>query len=63
LPGEGVIPLVDLLRAIRQTGYDGFYTLEMFSETHLTGSHWNDPRRTVFEGKKAFAKLWEQVCD
>jgi len=62
LPGEGVIPLVDLLKAIRKTGYAGAYTLEMFSETHLPGSHWTDPRRTVFEGKEAFARIWEQVC-
>lgn len=62
LPGEGVIPLVALLQAIRQTGYDGAYTLEIFSETRLSGSLWADPRRTVVEGKKAFAKIWEDVC-
>lgn len=62
LPGEGVIPLVKLLKAIHQTGYKGAYTLEMFSETHLTGSFWTDPSRTVHEGKMAFAKIWEQVC-
>jgi sugar phosphate isomerase/epimerase len=62
LPGEGKIPLVDLLKAVRQTGYAGAYTLEIFSETHLGGSLWADPRRTVIEGKKAFAKVWEQVC-
>jgi sugar phosphate isomerase/epimerase len=63
LPGEGVIPLVGLLKTIRSTGYRGAYTLEMFSETHLPGSHWADARRTVIEGKKAFAQIWEQVCD
>jgi sugar phosphate isomerase/epimerase len=62
LPGEGKIPLVELLRAIRKTGYDGAYTLEVFSETHLEGSLWADPRRTVLEGKKAFAKIWELAC-
>jgi len=62
LPGEGEIPLVDLLKAIRKTGYAEAYALEVFSETHLSGSHWIDPRRTVIEGKKAFAKIWEQVC-
>jgi sugar phosphate isomerase/epimerase len=62
LPGEGSIPLVSLLRAIRNTGYAGVYTLEMFSETHLSGSHWADPRRTVMEGRKAFAAIWEKVC-
>jgi sugar phosphate isomerase/epimerase len=62
LPGDGVIPLVPLLKAIRATGYDGAYTLEIFSETRLSGSLWTDSRRTVIEGKKAFAKIWEQVC-
>lgn len=62
LPGEGKIPLVELLRAIRQAGYAEAYTLEIFSETHLSGSLWADPKRTVIEGKKAFAKIWEQAC-
>jgi len=62
LPGDGVIPLVPLLKAIHQTGYAGAYTLEIFSEQHLSGSLWADPRRTVIEGKKAFAKIREQVC-
>ncbi len=62
LPGEGVIPLVQLLRAIRQAGYTGIYTLEMFSETRLAGSYWTDPRHTVLEGRKAFSAIWEKVC-
>jgi sugar phosphate isomerase/epimerase len=62
LPGEGVIPLVGLLKAIRQTGYNGAYALEIFSETRLNGSLWADPRQTVIKGKEAFAKVWEQVC-
>jgi sugar phosphate isomerase/epimerase len=62
LPGEGKIPLVPLLKAIRKTGYDGAYTLEVFSETHLEKSLWVDPRSTVIEGKKAFAKVWDKVC-
>ncbi len=62
LPGHGVIPLVDLLKAIRATGYNGAYTLEIFSEPHLGGSLWTNPRRTVNEGREAFAKVWEQVC-
>ncbi len=62
LPGKGVIPLVTLLKAIRQAGYAGAYILEMFSETHLDGSHWLDSRRTLHEGKKAFATIWEEAC-
>ena len=63
LPGEGILPLVGLLRTIRKTGYAGAYTLEIFSEAHLVDSLWADPRRTVIEGKNAFAKIWEKVCD
>ena len=62
LPGDGIIPLVPLLKAIRNAGYNGTYTLEIFSETRLSGSLWADPRHTVIEGKKSFAKIWEQVC-
>lgn len=62
LPGEGKIPLVEILKAIHKTGYSGAYTLEIFSEEHLGGSLWSDPNKTVIEGKKAFAKIWEQVC-
>lgn len=62
LPGNGVIPLVDLLKAIRATGYTGAYTLELFSELRLEGSLWADPRRTVLEGRQAFANIWEKVC-
>ena len=62
LPGEGEIPLVTLLKAIRESGYAGIYTLEVFSERRLESSLWADPCRTVTEGRQAFARVWEQVC-
>ncbi len=62
LPGDGIIPLTNLLRTIRATGYDGAYTMEIFSEAHLENSLWADPRRTVIGGKRAFADIWEKVC-
>ena len=62
LPGAGEIPLVALLRAIRKTGYDGIYSLEIFSDLRLPDSLWVNPRRTVAEGQKAFATIWRQVC-
>ena len=62
LPGDGEIPLVPLLRAIRSAGYDGAYTLEIFSEEHLADSLWLDSERTVREGKRRFDELWRQVC-
>lgn len=62
LPGQGILPLVDLVRAIRGTPYRGAYTLEIFSETHLAGSLWADPVRTVREGKTAFEQIWAKAC-
>jgi sugar phosphate isomerase/epimerase len=60
--GDGEIPLVPLLRAIKQSGYAGAYTLELFSDTRLSGSLWLDPRRTVFDGVKALDGIWKEVC-
>jgi sugar phosphate isomerase/epimerase len=62
LPGQGEIPLVELLKAIRSTSYTGAYTLEIFSETSLPDSLWHDPAKTVRDGKKAFETLWKKVC-
>jgi len=62
LPGNGDMPLVELLKAVRATPYQGAYTLEVFSELHLDGSLWADPKRTVLEGKRAFEDVWSRVC-
>jgi len=62
IPGQGEIPLLKLLQAIRGTGYAGAYTLEIFSELKLPGSLWADPRKTISESKAAFENLWSQVC-
>lgn len=62
LPGDGEIPLVPLLRAIRATPYAGPYTLEIFSEERLAGSLWADPVTTVRKGKMALEKIWEETC-
>lgn len=34
LPGEGVIPLEDIIKALRNKRYDGFYTLEVLNEAY-----------------------------
>jgi sugar phosphate isomerase/epimerase len=62
LPGQGEIPLVELLRAVRATGYDGIYTMEIFSELSLKGSLWADPRSTLIDGLMSFAQIWRQAC-
>ena len=62
LPGDGDIPLLELLKAVHSTGYEGSYTLEIFSESKFPDSLWRDPRRTVVEGKKAFESIWKEIC-
>ena len=62
LPGAGQIPIVRLLKVIRQTGYRGAYTLEIFSDPRLADSLWKNPRRTAALGQQAFAHIWRQVC-
>ena len=63
LPGDGEIPLVEMLRTIRETGYRGIYTLEVFSDLRLPDSLWAKPRQTVRDGQNAFAKIWRKTCD
>jgi sugar phosphate isomerase/epimerase len=62
IPGDGEIPLENLLRAVRESGYRGAYTVEIFSELHLPGSLWADPRQTVVQCKTAFDKIWNHLC-
>jgi len=62
LPGDGILPLAPLLKAIHESGYTGAYTLEIFSEDKLTGSLWADPETTVREGKAKFEAVWEEAC-
>jgi sugar phosphate isomerase/epimerase len=62
IPGEGRIPLVKLLKAVRESGYQGAYTLEIFSELRLGNSLWADPQKTVTQSKIAFENIWNQIC-
>jgi sugar phosphate isomerase/epimerase len=38
--GEGSIPTAEIISAVRHTGYDGSYVLEIFSEESLADSLW-----------------------
>ena len=62
IPGEGQIPLAKLLKAVRESGYRGAYTLEIFSELRLGGSLWADPQKTITQSRTAFEKIWNQIC-
>jgi sugar phosphate isomerase/epimerase len=63
LPGEGVIDLASLIRALEHVHYDGFYDLEIFSDdgrfgTALPDSLWNVPPRELVQ--RAYAS-WLSV--
>jgi sugar phosphate isomerase/epimerase len=57
--GDGEIPTVDLLRAIRQTGYDRPYVLEIFSSEFLPDSLWKGDMDAVIDRNLvAFERMW-----
>lgn len=47
VPGDGCIPLVELLGALAQGGYSGAFCAELLSEKSLPGSLWNDPAESA----------------
>jgi len=56
-PGEGVIPIKEILILLRQKDYSGFYTLEIFNE-----EYWErDPLIISKKGYKSISKLLTEV--
>jgi sugar phosphate isomerase/epimerase len=64
MPGEGVLPLVDLLRAAIGAGYQGWYELEIFSDDGTLGndyphSLWKRlPTAVLRGGLQSFQRVW-----
>lgn len=57
LPGEGILPLVEGVRAIQKTGYDGYWSVEMLSHRHW---EW-DPVTLAMDLKKRTEDLLSKV--
>ncbi len=56
-PGEGVIPLQDILGAVRTIGWDGVLSVELFRE-----EYWQqDPLAVAREAKARTVAVWERV--
>ncbi len=56
-PGEGVIPLQDILGAVRATGWDGVLSVELFRE-----EYWKqDPLAVAREAKARTDAVWERM--
>jgi 2-keto-myo-inositol isomerase len=56
-PGEGVIPLQDILGAVRATGWDGVLSVELFRE-----EYWRqEPLVVAREAKAKTLAVWERA--
>ena len=60
--GTGVIPLADIVHAIRDTGYAGAWVVEILSSMHLEGSLWKRNLDDVLsENRQAFERIWQET--
>ena len=60
--GQGEIPLAPMIRAIRETGFDGPWVVEILSSLHLDGSLWkSDMDEMLRKNHEAFDRLWQET--
>lgn len=56
IPGEGIIPLKDLVNAVKKKGYNGFFTIEIFNEEYSR----QDPLEIAKRSWKALKDLLKE---
>ena len=65
LPGDGVLDLAAVFRALEAGGYDGWYDVEIFSDNGAFGdafpdSLWDvDPFELARRARESFERVWE----
>lgn len=60
VPGDGIIDLPRLLKAVRSAGYSGAYELEILSAEQLPDSLWRaDPADVIGRSRTAFERAWQ----
>ncbi len=57
MPGEGDLPVIDFMRAVAATGYDGPLSLEIFNDQFRGGS----PKLISEDGHRSLVYLMDQV--
>jgi len=57
MPGEGDLPVVDFMRAVAATGYDGYLSLEIFNDQFRGGSS----RSIAVDGRRSLVWLMDEV--
>jgi sugar phosphate isomerase/epimerase len=61
IPGEGLIDLPALFKAIEASGFKGAYGLELFSADHFPDSLWQrDPKDVIEQSRTNFYRAWEK---
>jgi len=56
-PGQGELPLLDFMQALKTTGYDGWLSLEIFNDQFRSGS----ARRVAIDGQRSLIFLLDQL--
>jgi 4-hydroxyphenylpyruvate dioxygenase len=56
-PGQGDMPILDFMQALRATGYDGALSLEIFNDQFRAGS----PRSVAVDGMRSLLYLLDQM--
>lgn len=59
VPGQGEIPLSDFLRAVRETGYTGAYSVEIFSQGVPDALWEGDLERVVRDSQAGVMNAWQ----
>jgi 4-hydroxyphenylpyruvate dioxygenase len=57
MPGEGDLPVIDFMRAVAATGYDGYLSLEIFNDQFRGGC----PESIAVDGHRSLVWLMDQV--
>jgi len=57
MPGEGDLPMLDFMRAVAATGYEGYLSLEIFNDQFRGGS----PTAISADGRRSLIYLMDQV--
>jgi sugar phosphate isomerase/epimerase len=61
IPGQGAIPLASFLRTVRETGYAGAYSVEIFSKNVPAPLWEGDLEQVVRDSKKGFEAAWKEA--
>jgi 4-hydroxyphenylpyruvate dioxygenase len=57
MPGQGELPVADFMAAVEATGYDGYYSLEIFNDQFRAGS----ARQTAVDGRRSLIYMMDRL--